>query len=143
MPTSNARATWRGGLKQGEGEFEAASGAFSGGYSYPTRFEGAEGTNPEELIAAAHAACLSMALSGVLEREGHVPERVSTTARCTLEMVDGSPRITRMRLAVEGVVPDIDQAAFLKAAETAKDGCPVSNALTGNVKLELEATLKS
>jgi osmotically inducible protein OsmC len=143
MPTSNARATWHGGLKQGEGEFEAGSSAFSGGYSFPTRFEGAEGTNPEELIAAAHAACLSMALSGVLEREGHTPERISTTARCTLEMVDGSPRITRMRLSVEGVVPDIDQATFLKAAETAKDGCPVSTALSGNVKFELEATLKS
>lgn len=143
MPTSEARATWHGGLKQGEGEFKAGTGAFSGGYSFPTRFEGAEGTNPEELIAAAHAACFSMALSGVLEKEGHAPERISTTARCTLEMVDGSPRITRMRLSTEGVVPDIDQAAFLKAAEAAKDGCPVSNALTGNVEFELEATLES
>ncbi len=84
-----------------------------------------------------------MALSAGLERDGHQPESISTTASCTLEMIDGSPRITRMLLEVEGVVPDIDQATFREAAEAAKDGCPVSNALTGNVKFELEAKLKS
>lgn len=143
MPTSRSNATWRGGLKDGSGEFSAGSGAFSGSYSSRTRFEGAEGTNPEELIAAAHAACLSMALSAALEREGYEPESIATTARCTLDTVDGSPRITRMRLDVEGIVPGIDDAAFLKVAEAAKDGCPVSNALTGNVEFELQAKLKS
>ena len=142
MPTSKATAAWRGGLKGGEGKFDAGSGAFSGAYTFPTRFEGAAGTNPEELIAAAHAACLSMALAAALEREGHSPESISTTAHCTLEMIDGSPRITRMRLQVEGAVPDIDQSTFLGVAEKAKDNCPVSNALTGNVEFELEAKLK-
>lgn len=141
MPTTKASASWQGGLKSGKGEYRAGSGAFSGAYSFPTRFEGAKGSNPEELIAAAHAACLSMALAAGLEREGHSPTRISTTASCTLGMIDGSPRITRMSLAVEGEVPGIDQTAFLKAAEKAKDGCPVSNALRGNVEFELEAKL--
>jgi len=141
MPTSKATASWRGGLKGGNGEFNAGSGTFSGAYTFPTRFEGAKGTNPEELIAAAHASCLSMALAAALEREGHTPERISTAAHCTLDMIDGSPRITRMRLQVEGEVPGMEQSAFLGAAEKAKDGCPVSNALTGNVEFELEARL--
>jgi osmotically inducible protein OsmC len=141
MPTSVASATWTGVLRSGRGEFAADSGAFKGEYSFPTRFEGAAGTNPEELIAAAHAACLSMALSAGLERAGTPAESVSTRAHCTLEMLEEGPRITRMRLEVRGKVPGIDQAAFAAAAQAAKGGCPVSKALAGNVELELEATL--
>ncbi len=141
MPTSKANATWTGGLKNGRGEFSAGSGAFKGEYSFPTRFEGSKGTNPEELIAAAHAGCLSMALSAALERAGTPAESITTTAHCTLEMLDGGPKITRMRLEVRGQVSGLDQAGFAKAAETAKENCPVSNALKGNVKFELDAKL--
>ncbi len=143
MPTSTATATWNGGLKDGDGRFSADSGAFEGVYSFPTRFEGTEGTNPEELIAAAHAACLSMALSAGLEKAGTPPEAITTTASCTLEMIDGGPKITTMRLVIRGQVPGVDQSGFEEAAEAAKDGCPVSGALKGNVTFELEATLDS
>jgi osmotically inducible protein OsmC len=141
MPTSNATATWKGGLKDGAGVFGAGSGAFEGAYSFPTRFEGAEGTNPEELIAAAHAACLSMALSAGLEGAGTPPDSVSTTAHASLEKLEEGFRITQMRLVVQGKVPGIDQETFRAAAEAAKNGCPVSNALKGNVEFVLEAKL--
>jgi len=141
MPTSTANATWEGGLRQGRGHFAAGSKAFEGDYSFTTRFEGARGTNPEELIAAAHAACYSMALSAGLEAAGTPPTRVATTARCTVEKVGDGFKITRMRLETVGTVPGIDQAAFAKAAEAAKEGCPVSGALKGNVQLELDARL--
>jgi osmotically inducible protein OsmC len=141
MSTSNASATWEGGLKNGRGHFEGKSGSIQGDYTFATRFEGAKGTNPEELIAAAHAACFSMALSAGLEGAGTPPTRISTTAACTIEKVAAGFKITRMRLEVRGEVPGIDQAAFNKAAEAAKDGCPVSGALKGNVQLELDARL--
>lgn len=141
MPTSVATATWKGLLRSGRGEYSAGSGAFEGEYSFPTRFEGAAGTNPEELIAAAHAACLSMALSADLEKAGTPAESVTTTAHCTIEALDDGPRITRMKLEVIGKVPGMDQAAFVEAAMGAKDGCPVSKALMGNVAFELEASL--
>jgi osmotically inducible protein OsmC len=142
MPTSNASAVWEGGLKGGRGHFKAGSGAFEGDYSFPTRFEGAKGTNPEELIAAAHAACLSMALSAGLEKSGTPATRVSTKAFCTIEKVGDGFKITKMRLEVVGKVPGLDQAGFTKAAEAAKKGCPVSGALQGNVKLEMDARLE-
>jgi len=141
MTTSTASAVWEGGLRAGRGHFSAGSGAFAGDYSFPTRFESAKGTNPEELIAAAHAACLSMALSGGLERAGTPATRISTTASCTIEKVGDGFRITRMRLEVRGQVPGIDEAGFQAAARSAKDGCPVSQALQGNVQLELDARL--
>jgi osmotically inducible protein OsmC len=141
MPTSVAHATWQGGLKGGSGEYGAGSGAFKGSYTFPTRFEGAAGTNPEELIAAAHAACLSMALSAALEKAGTPPESVSTTAHCTIELQDTGPKITKMRLEVRGKVPDLDNEAFVAAAEGAKEQCPVSKALKGNVEFELDASL--
>jgi osmotically inducible protein OsmC len=143
MTISTASATWEGGLKSGKGRFEAKSGAFQGAYSFPTRFEGAPGTNPEELLAAAHAACFSMALSAGLEGGGHPPTRISTTASATMEKVTEGNRITRMRLEVRGQVPGIDQAAFAAAAEAAKNGCPVSHAFKGNIQVELEARLES
>lgn len=142
MPTSTSSAVWEGGLRNGKGRYNAGSGAFAGDYSFPTRFEGAAGTNPEELIAAAHAACLSMALSGGLERAGTPPTRITTTAACTIEKQEAGFRITRMHLQVRGVVPGMDQAAFEKAADAAKDGCPVSNALKGNVAFTLDAKLE-
>jgi osmotically inducible protein OsmC len=142
MPTSNATAVWEGKLRDGRGNFKAGSGVFSGTYSFPTRFEGAKGTNPEELLAAAHAACLSMALSAGLEKAGTPATRIETTAACTLEMVSGTPRITKMDLKVRGKVVGIDQAAFAKAAEQEKARCPVSNALSGIPTITLDAKLE-
>ncbi len=142
MPTSNATAVWEGGFKAGRGHFKAGSSAFEADYSVPTRFEGAKGTNPEELIAAAHAACFSMALSGGLERGGTPPTRVSTKASCTIEKAGDGFKITKMRLEVIGKVAGLDQAGFSKAAEAAKKGCPVSGALQGNVQIEMDARLE-
>jgi osmotically inducible protein OsmC len=142
MPTSNASAVWEGGLREGKGQFAAGSGAFEGRYSFPTRFADAPGTNPEELIGAAHAACLSMALAAGLEKDGTPAQRISTQAACTLEKVDAGFRITRMHLEVRGTVPGLDPAAFEAAAEAAKEGCPVSNALKGNVTFTLDARLE-
>lgn len=139
---SKASATWHGGLKAGTGHFSAKSGAFQGDYSFQTRFEGQPGSTPEELIAAAHAACYSMALSAGLEREGAAPTEVTTTATCTMDKVDGASKITTMKLDVRAKVPGLDQAEFLAAAEAAKTGCPVSGALKGNVQIELAATLE-
>jgi lipoyl-dependent peroxiredoxin len=142
MPTSSASAVWEGVLRSGKGHFKAGSGAFEGDYSFATRFEGSRGTNPEELIAAAHAACLSMALSAGLEKGGTPATRISTKASCTVEKVGDGFKITRMKLEVSGKVPGLDQAGFLKAAEAAKKGCPVSTALQGNVQLEMDARLE-
>ena len=141
MPTSTASATWEGGLRQGRGRFSAGSKSFEGAYSFTTRFEGANGTNPEELIAAAHAACYSMALSAGLEAGGTPPTRVSTTARCSVEKVGDGFKITKMRLETVAEVPGLDQSAFTRAAEAAREGCPVSGALKGNVQIELDARL--
>jgi lipoyl-dependent peroxiredoxin len=141
MTTSSATAVWEGGLRDGRGQFTAKSGAFQGSYTFATRFESAKGTNPEELIAAAHASCLSMALSLVLEKAGTPPTRITTTASTTVDKVGEGFRITRIRLEVRGQVPGVDQSAFAKAAEAAKEGCPVSQALMGNVELELDARL--
>jgi osmotically inducible protein OsmC len=141
MNTSSATATWEGGLRAGRGQFNGESGVIQGSYSFQTRFEGTKGTNPEELIAAAHASCLSMALSGVLEQAGSPATRITTTASATIDKVGDGFKITRMRLEVRGEVPGMDQAAFAKAAETAKEGCPVSQALKGNVPFELDARL--
>ena len=142
MPTSRASAVWEGKLKDGRCSFKAGSGAFSGPYTFATRFEGAKGTNPEELIAAAHAACLSMALSAGLEKGGTPATRISTKASCTVDKAGEGFKITRMRLEVRGKVAGLDQAGFAKAAEAAKNGCPVSTALQGNVQMELDAKLE-
>ena len=142
MPTSKAEAVWEGVLRSGKGHFKAGSGAFEGDYSFATRFENARGTNPEELIAAAHAACLSMALSAELEKNRTPATRIRTNAACTVEKVGDGFKITRMRLEVRGKVPGVDQAGFAKAAEAAKNGCPVSTALRGNVQFDLDAKLE-
>ena len=142
MPTSQAMAVWEGKLKDGRGNFRAGSSSFNGPYTFASRFEGKKGTNPEELIAAAHAACFSMALSAGLEKAGKPVTRVETTAACTLEMVDGAPQITKMELKVQGRVPGLDQAGFQEAAEEAKRGCPVSKALAGIPRITLDAKLE-
>jgi len=141
MATSNAVAIWEGKLKDGKGSFKAQSGVFSGSFSFGTRFEGKKGSNPEELIAAAHAGCFSMALSSALEKAGHPATRIETRAAVTLEMVDGAPKITKSALDVRGKVDGIDQAAFEQAAEGAKKNCPVSKALQNNVAITLDAKL--
>ena len=141
MPTSSASAVWEGVLRTGRGHFTAGSKAFEGDYTFKTRFEGDKGTNPEELIAAAEAACFSMALSAGLEKAGKPATRISTTAACTVEKAGDGFKITKIRLETRGEVPGLDQAGFVKAAEGAKEGCPVSGALKGNVQLELDARL--
>lgn len=141
MPTSKSTATWEGKLKDGKGKFAAGSGAFQGPYTFKTRFEGAPGTNPEELLAAAEAACFSMALSGACEKAGHPAATLETSAACTIDMINGVPTITKMELAVKGKVPGLDQAAFAKLAEETKKGCPVSRALAGIPNLSVAATL--
>lgn len=141
MPTSQASAAWEGKLKDGKGSFRAGSSTFNGPFTFATRFEGKKGTNPEELIAAAHAACFSMALSAGLEKAGKPVSRVETTAACTMDMVSGTPTITKMELKVHGTVPGLDQAGFQRAAEEAKRSCPVSRALSGIPQITLDAKL--
>lgn len=141
MATSNAVAVWEGKLRDGKGSFKAQSGAFSGSFSFGTRFEGKKGSNPEELLAAAHAGCFSMALSATLEKMGHAATRIETRAAVTIETVDGAPKVTRSQLDVRGKVPGIDEDTFLQAAETAKTNCPLSKAIQGNVDITVEAKL--
>lgn len=141
MPTRNASAVWEGGLKGGKGSFKGESGAIGGAYSFGSRFESAGGSNPEELLAAAEAACFSMALSGGLEKNGTPPTRVETAAACTVEPVPGGFGVTTMKLQVNATVPGLDDAKFQEIAAATKEGCPVSKALAGDVKIELTARL--
>jgi osmotically inducible protein OsmC len=140
MPVRTAEAQWEGPLQSGKGQMRFGSGAFEGQYSFSSRFEEGTGTNPEELIAAAHAGCFSMALSGALGRAGHDPERVSTTATVHLEKTDAGFRIPRIELETEAVVPGMDDATFQEVAENAKQNCPVSVVLAG-AQITLKATL--
>ena len=142
MTISRASATWQGDLAKGTGHFSAGSGTFAGDYSAAMRFEGADGTTPEELLAAAHAACYSMALAHGLSTQGLAPTRISTTAACTIEKTEGGFSVTQMVLTVRGAVPGATAAAFAEAAEGAKTGCPVSRALAGIPRVELHATLE-
>jgi osmotically inducible protein OsmC len=138
-----ARATWEGDLRGGTGHFDVGSGAITGQeVTYSSRFEQPGGkTSPEELIAAAHATCFSMFLAGVLTKAGHAPTRLETDAVCTLEPLDAGPRITSMRFSVRGEVDGVDEDVFRAAAQEAKEGCPVSNALSESVEISLEASL--
>ncbi|HSH46303.1 MAG TPA: OsmC family protein [Longimicrobiales bacterium] len=140
MAVRTANAEWQGKLKDGSGNMRFGSGAFDGAYSFASRFEEGEGTNPEELIGAAHAGCFSMALSGELAKAGHDPKRVKTEAKVHLGQVDGAPAITRIELETEGEVPGLDADEFRKLAEAAKSGCPVSKALAG-VDITVDARL--
>lgn len=142
MPTRISSAEWQGDLKGGAGTLSLGSGAYTGSYSFVSRFEDGEGTNPEELLAAAHAGCFSMALSNMLAQDGTPATSVRTEASVTLEQVDGAPTITTVLLTTVGTVPGIDEATFLAKAEAAKQGCPVSKLFTG-ATIELDATLAS
>jgi lipoyl-dependent peroxiredoxin len=141
MATRNGSAEWKGDLQSGTGSLTVGDGVFEGRYSFSSRFEEGEGTNPEELIAAAHAACFAMALSNMLAEDGHTPERVAARARVHLRPLDGAPTIARIDLDVEGAVPGIDDATFQDYAGKAKDGCPVSRALASVPEIELSAKL--
>ena len=129
MPTRTAEAVWNGSLLEGKGTLTTGSKAFSGPYNWQARSGDAPGTNPEELLGAAHAGCFSMALSHQLAQAGHPPKRVHTTAKVTFEKQTEGFAITGIALTTEAEVPGIDDAAFQKFANGAKDGCPVSKAL--------------
>ena len=137
-----SKAQWNGSLKDGKGTVSLGSGAYDGQYSFSSRFESGTGTNPEELIAAAHAGCFSMALSAGLGKSGFTPTRISSEAKVHLETVGEGFAITKIELVTEGEVPGIDEAAFLEHAEGAKKNCPVSKAL-GAVEITLTAKLVS
>jgi len=139
MPAKGS-AEWRGDLPTGTGTFTAGD-TISGGYTYKSRFEDGPGSNPEQLIAAAHAACFSMALSNLLAESGSPPDSVHTDATVTLRLVDGTPTITKIALITIGRVPDIDDTAFQEHAAAAKTGCPVSRALASVPEITLEASL--
>jgi lipoyl-dependent peroxiredoxin len=140
MPARTATARWEGGLRDGKGSMRLGGGAFEGQYSFSSRFEDGVGTNPEELIAAAHAGCFSMALSAGLEKAGYTANSVDTTANVHLSPADGGFRISRIELSCIADVPGIDDAAFAEQAEGAKENCPVSKALAA-VDIALEAKL--
>lgn len=140
MPVRTAKAAWTGSLKEGSGRMVLGSGAWEGQYSFGSRFEEGVGTNPEELIGAAHAGCFSMALSAALGRAGFSPQRVETAARVHLEKADAGFRISKIELHTQAHVPGIDAATFQAQAKGAKETCPVSKALAG-VAIELDAKL--
>lgn len=131
MPVRKANAVWEGQLQDGKGRMAFGSGAFEGQYSFSSRFEEGTGTNPEELIGAAHAGCFSMALSGVLGKAGLSPRRIATTANVHLDKQEAGFTITRIHLETEVDVPDVDDSAFNEHVEAAKKNCPVSRLLTG------------
>jgi osmotically inducible protein OsmC len=132
-----ADAQWNGDLLKGNGTMRLGSGAFEGKYSFPSRFESGQGTNPEELIAAAHAGCFSMAFAATLAKEGFQPQSVNTTAKVHLEKVDAGFEITTIELVMEATVPNIEDARFQELADVAKRTCPVSKALAGpNITLQ-------
>jgi osmotically inducible protein OsmC len=140
MPKRSAEAVWEGSLKEGSGKVKLGSGAYEGAYSFATRFEEKTGTNPEELIAAAHAGCFSMALSAGLGRGGFTPTRIRTTADVLLEKVGEGFKITTITLRTEANIPNITPQQFQEFAEKAKSGCPVSQALAGTT-IKLDAKL--
>jgi lipoyl-dependent peroxiredoxin len=141
MPTRRADAHWEGALRDGKGTVRLGSGAFEGPYSFQSRFEEGSGTNPEELLGAAHAGCFTMALSLVLSQAGHAPDSLDTQASVRVERDGDGFTITRIDLVTRARVPGIDQAAFEEAAHAAKDGCPLSKALASVPEITLEATL--
>lgn len=140
MAIRTATAVWEGDLKGGKGKMKFGGGAFDGQYSFSSRFEEGPGTNPEELIGAAHAGCFSMAFSGRLTKAGFPPKSVNTTAKVYLEKVGEGFKITTVELDTKGDVPGIDEAKFKEIAEDAKKNCPVSQAL-GGVTIRVNASL--
>ena len=140
MPTRKANAQWNGDLKRGTGVIELESGSYKGEYSFASRFKNGNGTNPEELIGAAHAGCFSMALSLELSEAGYDPQSIDTQAEVTFEVSEDGPSIAGIKLTTKADVPDIDGDTFQQFAEGAKEGCPVSKALSG-IEISLDATL--
>lgn len=141
MPVRTADAEWTGTLREGSGHMRLGGGAFDGAYSFSSRFEEGTGTNPEELIAAAHAGCFSMQLSGNLGRAGFTPEHVATSARVHIEKGDPGFSITRIELTTEASIPGIDEGQLQEIAEQAKQGCPVSRALAAVPEITVTAKL--
>jgi osmotically inducible protein OsmC len=141
MTARNAAAEWRGDVEGGSGTITVGDGVFEGPYSYESRFGEAAGTNPEQLIAAAHAGCYTMALSNVLSSAQHVPDSLRTRANVRLRNIDGAPTLARIDLETEGKVPGIDSDEFQRYAEEAKKTCPVSRALAGVPEMVVTATL--
>ncbi|MDH3943466.1 MAG: OsmC family protein [Anaerolineae bacterium] len=140
MPVRTAQAVWKGSIGSGEGRMSFGSGAYEGAYSVPSRFEEAEGTNPEELIAAAHAGCFSMALSAGLTRAGSPPDEINTSAKVHIEKLEAGWRITRIELHTQAAVPGISAEDFQTQAQAAKEDCPVSQALA-SPEITLQAEL--
>ena len=141
MPKRKAQAVWNGTLTEGNGTMKVASGAYEGPYSFQSRFEEGEGTNPEELLAGAHAGCFSMALSGDIGRAGHEAESVETEATVHVDKVDAGFAITRVDLDTRARVPGMSEDDFQKAAQAAKENCPVSVLFKG-AEINLNATLE-
>jgi len=139
MPTRKASAVWNGGLKGGNGSFKGETG-LGGSYNFGSRFENGTGSNPEELLAAAEAACFSMALSGNLEKNGTVPTTIETTAACTIEKVEDKMTVTGIKLTVKATVPKVDKATFDRLVEETRTGCPVARALKA-VPITVQASL--
>jgi osmotically inducible protein OsmC len=143
MPTRIAKAAWQGDFKRGGGTVALGSGAFEGPYNFSGRFEDGTGTNPEELLGAAHAACYAMALSVGLTQAGTPPESLAVEAQVTIDQVEGGFGITKIALTLRGKVPGVDDAAFQQAAQGAKEQCPLSKALAAVPEITLDATLES
>jgi osmotically inducible protein OsmC len=141
MPTRNAEARWDGGIMDGNGTMRLGSGAFEGSYSFKTRMEDGAGTNPEELIGAAHAGCFSMALSAALGQAGFQPRSIETKAAVRFDKVEGGFSITKIDLTTSADIPNIDDSKFQEIAKSAKENCPVSKALAGT-EINLQASLK-
>lgn len=140
MPVRKATAVWHGNLFEGKGDMKFGGGAFEGQYSFKSRFEEGTGTNPEELIGAAHAGCFSMAFAAILAENGFKPQKVETNSNIHLDKVGDGFTITTIVLNTEAQVPDIDEDKFRELAEDARKNCPVSRALAG-VEIKLNATL--
>jgi osmotically inducible protein OsmC len=143
MTARNGSAEWHGNLEGGSGTITVGEGVFEGPYSYDSRFGEGQGTNPEQLIAAAHAGCFTMALSSILSGAGHAPDSVRTNARVQLRNIDGAPTLARIDLDTEGRVTGIDEQQFQRYADEAKANCPVSRALAGIPEIVLSAKLLS
>jgi lipoyl-dependent peroxiredoxin len=143
MATRNASATWRGNLEEGDGRMALGSGAWEGPFTFKSRFEEGQGTNPEELIGAAEAGCFTMQLSHNLAEAGHPVESVQTQAKVHIRNVDGSPTITQIDLITRGRVPGLDEATFKETAAATKDACIISRALGGVGTITVDAALES
>jgi osmotically inducible protein OsmC len=141
MPVRNAEAKWNGGIMDGSGTMKLGSGAYEGAYSFKSRMEDGAGTNPEELLGAAHAGCFSMAFSVALGKAGFEPKNINTKAAVRFDKVGEGFAITKIDLTTEAEIPEIDDAKFQELAKAAKEGCPVSKALAGT-EINLKASLK-